>query len=132
VVTRGTTAAFAIFTALCALSAESATAKPAIPHHHQVSALYVIDHRGRNPASDADLLAYSREFHTILRSCKINVDDLTNSMLWLSFKASEQGDWYVSSLMMMKAVTRRITWTTPTSCRGTFDLAEGHMEAGGP
>ena len=33
---------------------------------------------------------------------------------------------------MMKAVTRRITWNGRASCGTTFDLAEGHMEAGGP
>ena len=131
-VTRGTMAAFAVFAVLCALDAESASARPAIPHHHEVNALYVIDHSGRNPASDADLVAYSTEFSTILRSCRINVEDLTNSMLWLADKASDQGQRHVSSLMMMKAITRRITWTKPTSCRSTFDLAEGHMEAGGP
>jgi len=130
-VVRGTTA-FAILALLCALSAASAAAKPAFPHRHQVNALYVIDHEGRNPASDAELVAYAREFHTILRSCRITAGDLTNLMLFLAYKAGDQGQRRISSLMMMKAVTRRITWTRRAPCWGTFDNAEGHMEAGGP
>lgn len=53
-------------------------------------------------------------------------------MLWLAEKASYQGARNVTSLMMMQATGRRISWTQRRVCWSTFDLAEGHLEAGDP
>ena len=124
--------AFALLAAFCAAGAHAAPAKKAMPHHHELNALYVIDHRGANPSSDAVLADYSAAFHRILRSCQINAEVLTNSMLWVAYKASDQGQRRVSSLMAMQAVARRITWTHRAACWRIFDTAEGHLEAGDP
>ena len=128
---RATAAVAAVTILGCALLASSASANRAMAHRNEITALFTIDH-GWRPVSDYDLRTYNREFHRILGSCKINAENLTNTMLFLAYKASDQGQRYVTSLMMMKAVTRRITWNGQASCRHTFDLAEGHMEAGGP
>jgi hypothetical protein len=129
---RGT-ATFAAFAVLCALCVESAFAKKAPnPHHREITAMWVIDHFGEKVPDASYLVPYSVHFHKILRSCKISAENLTNTMLFLAYKASDQGQRFVTSLMMMKAVTRRITWTKPASCKRVFDVAEGYMEAGGP
>lgn len=113
------------------LEVESVSAQ--IVNRHEVSALYVIDHQGAPPEDDVALLSYSSEFQKILGACNVSAEDLTNLMIQLADKASELGARHVSSLMMMQAVTRRITWTKPRIvCSNTFDLAEGHMETGGP
>jgi len=127
-------AVFALLGAACAATAAGAVStQPAImPHLYEVNALYVIDHSGRNPRNNVPLKAYSREFEQILQSCKVKVEDLTNLMIMLADKASELGARHVSSLMMMQAITRRISWTSRKVCWQTFDNAEGHMEAGGP
>jgi hypothetical protein len=104
-----------------------------IANRHEVSALYVIDHQGLNPRDDTVILPYSKAFQKILASCTIGAEDLTNAMIELAAKASELGARHVSSLMMMNAVTRRITWAKQRiACWSTFDDAEGHMENGGP
>jgi hypothetical protein len=104
-----------------------------IANRRPVTALYVFDHRGANPHSDVDLLPYSTAFAKILDSCQINVEDTASVMVELSEKASELGARRVTTLMMMQAVTRRIYWADKkVDCVPTFDLAEGHMETGGP
>jgi hypothetical protein len=92
----------------------------------------VIDYWGWRPRSDADLAVYNREFNRIMRSCRISAELLTNNMLFLADKASDLGQRDVTALMMMKAVTRRITWSGKANCARTFHVAEGYMEAGGP
>src|SRR5262245_44216267 len=116
---------------VCGACAEGASAKP-LQHRHELSALFTLD-KGWRPVSDYDLAPYNVHFHKILGSCRISAEALTNTVIWLAYKASDLGHRYVTNLMMMKAITRRITWPgQAASCRRTFDLAEGHMEAGGP
>ena len=104
-----------------------------MPHHHQVEALYVIDHRGQNPRGDGDLVPYSRPFQKILSGCAIGVDDLTNMAIHLSDQASTVGGRNVTSLQMLKSIARRVTWHAPhRACRHIYNLAEGHLEAGDP
>ena len=124
-------AALAVLIVLGAFSAQAGTAKDVISHRHELNALFTLD-RGWRPVSDYDLKAYNIHFHKILSSCRINAENLTNTVIWLAYKASDLGQRHVSNLMMMKAITRRITWTRPAACGKTFDNAEGHMEAGGP
>jgi len=126
-----TTAALAVLVAAGALCAQAVAAKPKIAHRHELSALFTLD-KGWRPVSDWDLAPYSNHFHKILGSCRINAESLTNTVLWLSDKASDLGHRIVTNLMMLKAITRRITWTGRMPCQQTFDNAEGHMEAGGP
>ena len=57
-----------VLAALCALAPPGARAA-SLPNHHQVEALYVIDHAGKRPRTDHDLLAYSRPFQKILGGC---------------------------------------------------------------
>jgi hypothetical protein len=120
--------------AAAALAPAAAGARPApMPHHHQMDALYVIDHNGRNPKSDAALVPYSRPFEKILGGCRIGVDDLMTAALDLSDQASEVGGRNVTSLQLLKAVARRVVWKgAPRSCIYVFHEAEGHLENGDP
>ncbi len=109
-----------------------ALARP-LPNHHQMTALYVIDHNGANPRSDAALLVYSRPFQKILASCRTNADDLTDNVLALADKASSLGGRYVTSLDMLRAIARRIAWTNEhKGCGYIYNLAEAYQEAGHP
>jgi hypothetical protein len=123
----------ALVASLCALLPQAALASP-MPDHHQMVALYVIDHNGEMPASDALLLAYSQPFQKILASCRIGVDDLTNRVLALADQAGWNGGRTVTSLQMLDAIARRITWplSSPHGCGYVYNLAEAHMETGGP
>jgi len=110
--------------------------QPESEHPHglsesQFDALFTID-RGWRPVSDYDLRQYNLHFHKILASCKISSEHLTNTVIALAYKAGDQGQRIVTNLMMMKAITHRITWTGKASCAKTFNVAEGYMEAGGP
>ena len=125
------TAALAVLVLSGVLCAEAATATPRLQHRHELSALFTLD-RGWRPVSDYDLQQYNLHFHRILSSCKIGATHLTNSVIQLAYKAGDQGQRIVTNLMMMKAITRRITWTGKASCGKTFNVAEGYMEAGGP
>ncbi len=101
-----------------------------MPNHHQMVALYVIDHYGKTPPSEAVLVPYSRPFQKILASCRIGVDDLTNLMTQLSYKAGEVGARYVTNLQMLTSVARRITWTKPRACGSIYNRAEAYLEDG--
>ena len=109
-------------------------AAAAMPNRHQVSALYVIDHNGTNPASEASLLPYSQAMERILARCRVTVDDLTNRVLALAEQASVVGGRDVSSLQMLRAIARRLSWgpSRQYGCGYVFNLAEAHMETGGP
>jgi hypothetical protein len=100
----------------------------------QLDALYVIDHNGGNPASDAALGPYALAFGKVLVGCKTDADDLTNRTIDLAEKASDLGGRNVTNLEMLRAIARRITWPsgTPHGCGYVYNLAEAHMEAGGP
>jgi hypothetical protein len=109
-------------------------ASAAMPDHHQMVALYVIDHNGDTPVSDAVLVAYAQPFQKILEGCRINVDDLTNRVLDLADQAGWNGGRTVTSLEMLRAIARRISWplTMQRGCGYIYNLAEAHMETGGP
>jgi hypothetical protein len=103
-----------------------------ILNRHQLGALYAFDHVGQPRPNDSQLLPYSRAFERIHTACTTNIDDLPTQLIELSDKASELGARTVTSLAMMKAVGRRISWKGRRDCNPVFDDAEGHMEAGGP
>jgi hypothetical protein len=125
------TAALAVLVMTGALCAQAAAAPSKLEHRHELSALFTLD-RGWRPVSDFDLRQYDLHFHKILASCKIGAEHLTNSVIFLAYKAGDQGQRVVTNLMMMKAITRRITWKGKASCGKTFNVAEGYMENGGP
>ncbi len=125
----------AVVAGACAavLAAGQAAAAQKMPNHHQMEALFVIDHRGKPPRSDADLWPYSLPFQKIVARCTINVDDLTNMTIWLADKASVMGGRRITSLRMLQSIARRITWERPRKpCWHIYDQAEGHLEAGDP
>jgi hypothetical protein len=115
---------------------ESATvlevAAAQVQYKHEVGALYVIDHDGKNAASAVQLVPYSNAFVKIMAACKITAEDNTNLMIHLADKASVLGARQVTSLQMLQAVARRIDWTGKRFCWKVYDDAEGHMETGGP
>jgi hypothetical protein len=131
VIRRTTALAVLVLAAVLCAQAAAAKPKPALQHRHELSALFTLD-RGWRPVSDYDLRQYNIHFHRILSSCKIGAEHLTNSVIALAYKAADQGQRVVTNLMMMKAITRRITWIGKASCGKTFNVAEGYMEAGGP
>jgi hypothetical protein len=125
------TAALALLAMAGAVCAQAAPPKPVMQHRHELTALFTLD-RGWRPVSDYDLKQYNLHFHKILASCHISSEQLTKTVIALAYKASDQGQRIVTNLMMMKAITRRITWTGKASCGKTFNVAEGYMENGGP
>jgi hypothetical protein len=63
----------------------------------------------------------------------VTPEDNTNLMIHLSHQASELGGRNVTTLKMLQATARRITWKSrKIICWDVFDNAEGHVEAGGP
>src|SRR4051812_6360499 len=117
----------------CSVWAGGAAASETIPNRHQVTALFVLDHRGHNPRGDVDIRPYSRAFNKIVTHCTIGCDARTNRTFWLAEKGRVRGGRRVSSLMMLQSIARRLTWVTPKrSCAHIFDPAEAHLEAGAP
>lgn len=121
----------ALVVALCGLAAGSAAAA-SMPNHHQMTALYVIDHNGKSPKSDVSLRVYSRPFQKILGGCRIGADDLTDMALNLAEQASYGGARNVTSLQMLQAIARRIVWKGFRPCGSIYNDAEAHQEAGDP
>jgi hypothetical protein len=113
-----------------ALIVASSAVAVTLPHRHEVNALYVIDHQGKNPVDPTELIAYSMPFQKILGGCSMGVTTLTNEMIQLANKASEVGARNVTALQMMQSVARRITWKAHRGCGTIMNLAEGHLEAG--
>ncbi|HEX4521782.1 MAG TPA: hypothetical protein VH063_19560 [Gaiellaceae bacterium] len=116
--------------ALACLVVPACVQAKGIPNHHRMTALYVIDHRGRQPRGDADLVQYSRPFQRILTGCQINADALTNMAIELSDKASYLGDRNVTSLQILKSIAQRVPWRTRHYCQPIYDRAEAYREAG--
>ena len=48
----------------------------------------------------------------------------------LSDQASEVGGRNVTTLQMVNAIARRISWRTPHGCGDVYDVAEAHVEGG--
>ncbi len=117
---------------LAALAGCGASSLPR--NYHQLDALYVIDHNGGNPKADSALAPYARAFQKVLAGCRTNPDDLTNETIALAEKSSDVGGRLVTNLAMLRAIARRITWplSVPHGCGYIYNLAEAHMEAGGP
>ena len=91
--------------------------------------LYVADHHGSGTPSEADLQPYSKEFERVLASCKIRSGDLTGATTFIvAGEVRALGGEPVSSLMMLQAFTRRITWSAPRDCWNTFFDVEKNME----
>jgi hypothetical protein len=112
---------------------ENSMAASRLRFKHEVTALYVFDHNGAQPSGPVALLPYGTALGTIADSCTISPEDATNLMFDLSDKASSLGARTVTTLMMLKAIVRRIDWHgQKINCTPTFDNAEGHMENGGP
>src|SRR5262249_7854828 len=115
----------------CASVVPAASAEPKVAHRHELAALFFLD-KGWRPVSDYDLAPYDRAFHRVLGACRISPTQLTDTTIHLAEKATYLGARVVTNLMLLKAIARRITWTKPVSCTHTFNLAEGHLEAGDP
>ena len=113
-------------------SSQALAAKPSMPHHRQMVALYVIDHRGGNPPSDAYLVAYSQAFTRVMGGCRVSRDDLITIALNVSDQASYNGGRDVSLLYTLKAIARRVTWSGTRSCGYIYNIAEANLEAGNP
>jgi hypothetical protein len=105
--------------ALLALAA-CAAAAAAVPHRADVVRLYVADHGGRQPLSDAQLQPYSREVEMLLAACTISSVDLTHSASSLARRVSLAGGTRFTSLRMLQAFARRVTWTKRRDCWNTF------------
>ena len=52
------------------------------------------------------------------------------NVIYLADKASVLGARRVTNLMLMRAITRRITWTGRARCAKTFNVAEAYAETG--
>jgi hypothetical protein len=101
--------------ALCALAPLGAAAA-SLPNHHQVEALFVIDHDGGQPRDEGDLLPYSTTFQKILGGCLIGPDALTMRAINLADQASAVGARHVTALMILKSIAIRVTWVEKRGC----------------
>jgi len=101
-----------------------------MPNHHQVEALFVIDHNGINPRTDRDLLPYSTPFQKIVRGCHVGADALTMNAINLADKASAVGARHVTALMILKSIAIRVTWVEKRGCQYVYNLAEARRENG--
>jgi len=112
---------------------ENTSAAALMRFRHEITALYVYDHRGGSPKSDVELLPYSDTFAKLIDHCIVTPEDTANLMIHLSDQATEVGGREVTTLKMLQAVARRINWTSPKIvCWDVFDNAEGHAEGGQP
>ena len=112
---------------------ENSAASAQMKFQHEITALYVYDHRGASPKSAVELLPYSNAFVKIIDHCIVIPEDNTNLMIHLSDQATEVGGRNVTTLKMLQAIARRINWSGPKIvCWDVFDNAEGHAEAGQP
>jgi hypothetical protein len=118
-----------VLAALCALAPSGAGAA-SLPNHHQVEALYVIDHGGKRPRTDHDLLIYSRSFQKILGGCFVGVDGLTMDAINLADQASAIGARHVTALMILQSIAIRVTWGDRRGCQYVYNLAEARRENG--
>jgi hypothetical protein len=101
-----------------------------MPHREQLSALYAADHHGARPTSDAELAPDSTRFERALASCTISSSDLANATRYMAGRASRQpGAAPVTSLAMITAISRTITWTSPKDCWDTFNEVEVRLAA---
>jgi hypothetical protein len=119
----------AALVALCALAPPSGVAA-SMPNHHNIEALFVIDHDGKRPRTEHDLVAYSTPFQKILGGCFIGPDALTMRAINLADQASAVGARYVTALMILKSIAIRVTWTEKRGCQYVYDLAEARRENG--
>ena len=114
---------------LCALAPQVAAAA-SMPNHHQVEALFVIDHDGTQPRTELDLMPYSTSFQKILAGCVIGPDALTMRAINLADQASAIGARHVTALMILKSIAIRVTWVEKRGCQYVYNLAEARRENG--
>ncbi len=110
---------------------EASDASKLIVYRRQITAMYVNDHNGRQPKDDVDLLPYSQAFGKIVASCTDSAENLPGMIVDMSDQATELGTRTVTSMMIMAAIARRITWHGHQNCTDTYNQAEGHVEGGG-
>ncbi len=106
----------------------AATAAPTVPHLSQVRSLYTKDHLGAPAPSAVQLLPYSRQFEKVLGSCVISSSDLADATLFWSRKISSLGGPTTSSLAILQAFGKQITWRSPRDCWNMFIAVEGRLE----
>jgi hypothetical protein len=106
----------------------AATPAPAVPHLAQLRSLYAKDHAGAPPASEAQLVGYSKQFEKVLASCTISSSDLADATIFWSGQISSLGGPHTSSLSILQAFGRHITWSAPKDCWNMFIAVEAGME----
>ena len=130
---NGKAAALAICVCFAALGlgADASAAVPAltVPHLAQVQTLYVKDHGGATPASNAALMPYSTPFEKLLASCTITPANMVGATTFISGHISSLGGQVVTNLMMLQGFSSGITWTAPKDCWNTFFKVEATMES---
>jgi hypothetical protein len=115
--------------ALLTLSAvAAASAAPTVPHLVQLRTLYAKDHPGGAPAGEADLVGYSKAFEKVLGSCTIKPSDLADATVFWSGKINALGGARASSLSILQAFGKGITWSAPRDCWNMFIAVEARME----
>jgi len=125
----GVRVALVALVALCAVVPLQAGAT-STPNHHQVEALFVIDHNGKRPHSDRELQPYSTRFEKILGGCFVGPDALTMHAINLADQASAVGARHVTALMILESIAIRVTWIDRRGCQYVYNLAEARRENG--
>ncbi len=102
------------------LASAAAASASTLPHHADVAKLFAKDHGGRRPASDAELLPYSHPYEKLLAGCRIKPGDLTGATSYLAGQVGSADGRPFTTLMMLRAFARRVTWKAPRNCWDTF------------
>jgi hypothetical protein len=92
-----------------------------VPHLAQLRSLYDKDHPGEPPASQAVL-------EQVLGACRIKSSDLAEATAFWSGKISALGGQRTSSLSILKAFGKGITWSAPRDCWNMFIAVEALMK----
>ena len=90
----------------------------------------MIDHDGKRPRSEGELLPYSAQFQKILHGCYVAPDALTMNALNLADQASAVGARHVTALMILTSIAIRVTWAERRGCQYVYNLAEARRENG--
>lgn len=110
-----------------AVTAAAGAAPAPLQHRAELVRLYARDHAGGKPAADGDLKPYATPYGELLARCTLAPGDLTGAATSLAGQVAAAGGKPVTTLSMLQALARRVTWSRPRSCWKTFFSVEAAL-----
>jgi hypothetical protein len=112
--------------AFAVVAAATAATAP-LQHRAELVRLYAKDHPGRPPAADGDLQPYAGPYGKLLARCTLAASDLTGAATSLAGQVAAAGGKPFTTLSMLQALARHVTWSRPRSCWDTFFAVEATL-----